>query len=213
MQHTPVAGMESRSIPLLVREAGVASIDASRRTFEVIWTTGAPVVRRDFWTDETWIEELVVSPSAIRMERLTSGAAPFMSEHWRGMGVVDRAWLTGGEGRALIRFPKAGIDQDADRTFALIEDRIRQNVSFGYRVHKFEQERNADNRLVRRAVDWEPYEISTVTIGADPSARVRSEERGSFDCAFVTRGGTPAAATAASIAARMRMRAAGLRCA
>ncbi|WP_276199041.1 hypothetical protein [Chelatococcus sp. XZ-Ab1] len=207
MKHQKPTGVENRSIPLLVREAGVTSIDGGRRTFEVIWTTGAPVLRRDFWTDELFVEELVVSPNAIRMERLASGAAPFLSEHWRGMGVVERAWLDGSQGRALIRFPKAGIDADADRTFALIDDGIRKNVSVGYRVHRFEQERDADNRLVRRAVDWEPYEISSVTVGADPNARVRSEDRGSFDCTFETRAATIGTA---SIATRMRMRAAGL---
>jgi len=207
MKHESAARIEERSIPLMARDAAVESLDTGRRTFEVIWTTGAPVVRRDFWTDETWIEELVVSPNALRMERLTSGAAPFMSEHWRGMGVVERAWLNGAEGRALIRFPKAGIDPEADRTFALIEDGIRKNVSVGYRVHKFEQERNDKNQLIRRAVDWEPYEISTVTIGADPSAQVRSAERGTFACTFVSRALTPDPNTQA-IAARMRMRAA-----
>lgn len=210
MKHDTAERIEERSIPLMVREAAVESLDAGKRTFEVIWTTGAPVVRRDFWTEETWIEELVVSPNAIRMERLTSGAAPFLSEHWRGMGVVERAWLNGGQGRALVRFPKVGIDPDADRTFALIEDRIRPNVSVGYRVHKFEQERNDKNQLIRRALDWEPYEISTVTIGADPNARVRSEERGSFACNFVSRGDTSASRSQA-IAARMRMRGAQLR--
>jgi hypothetical protein len=208
MKHETAARIGEHAIPLMVREATVESLDTGRRTFEVIWTTGAPVVRRDFWTDETWTEELVVSPTAIRMERLASGRAPFLNEHYRGMGVVERAWLNGPEGRALIRFPKAGIDVEADRTFALIEDGIRSNISCGYRVHKFEQERDAQNRLIRRAVDWEPYEISTVTIGADPTAQVRSAERGAFACQFV---GSPAPARGAqAIATRMRMRAAQL---
>lgn len=200
--HT-AARNEQRAIPLMTRDANVAVIDAGKRTFEVIWTTGAPVLRRDFWSDETWTEDLVVSASAIRMERLASGAAPFLSEHHRGMGVVERAWLVGGEGRALIRFPKEKIDEDADRVFALIEDRIRQNVSVGYRVHKFEQSRDAENRLIRRAVDWEPFEISSVTIGADPTAKVRSDDQGGYACAFVTDG--PLANSHAA-AARMRMR-------
>ncbi|MGC2774330.1 MAG: prohead protease/major capsid protein fusion protein, partial [Bradyrhizobium sp.] len=78
--------------------------------------------------------------------------------------------------RALIRFPKAGIDAAADRMFALVTDKIIRNVSVGYsidevRVVEPTKEGEVEKRIITR---WTPFEVSFVTIPADAGAQVRA---------------------------------------
>lgn len=49
-------------------------------------------------------------------------------------------------------------------------------VSIGYQVHRFEVTKQAGAPELWRAVDWTPFEISAVPIGADPAAGFRSEK-------------------------------------
>jgi len=50
---------------------------------------------------------------------------------------------------------------------------IRRHVSVGYRVHKMILEsRSDDGDEVYRVTDWEPYEISLVSVPADPSVGI-----------------------------------------
>jgi HK97 family phage major capsid protein len=55
-----------------------------------------------------------------------------------------------------------------------VKDGILRNVSVGYRIHKFlVDEETSENR----AIDWEPMEISMVTVPADASSQVgRADE-------------------------------------
>ncbi len=186
--------------PLSVRALFEPStLDREKRTVEVTWSAGARVLR-GFW-DRFW-EELSLDPKHVRMDRLNNGA-PYLADHNAYSvadqpGVVERAWLTKGDdgqpvGRALVRFVKAGVDLEADRLFEKIADGIVANTSVGYRVHKFEKISDAEDGIpVMRAVDWTPHEISSVTIGADDAAGVRSATRGEFNpCEFITRGEAP----------------------
>ncbi|HAI58584.1 MAG TPA: peptidase S14 [Xanthomonadaceae bacterium] len=153
-----------------------ATFIAESRTVEVVWTAGAVVVRYDHNTGEYYNEELGVSTSAIDMSRLASGAAPVLNSHgtWSlddQIGVVERAWLDGNVGRALIRLSGredvAGIVQD-------IRDGIIRNISVGYSVQTYEITRDAGNKLpTYRATRWTPMELSFVTVPADAGAATR----------------------------------------
>lgn len=165
------------------------SLNEDQRTIEVIWTTGERVSRWGIYQ-----EELSLDPGAVRMGRITSGRAPFLDCHsgWSTssvVGVVVSASIDGGEGRALIRFVKG--DADADLIWNKIRQGILCNVSVGYVVHRFEQiEGGIDTVPVIRAVDWEPYEISIVPMGADSAAAVRSAAGGlpgEYPCTFALR--------------------------
>src|SRR5262245_61487298 len=76
-------------------EVGAESIDLNRRTFDVTFTSGAPVLQRNFWTGEQWLEILSLDPKHVRSKRLNSGNAPFLNAH-QGydatniLGVVQR---------------------------------------------------------------------------------------------------------------------------
>lgn len=151
------------------------SVDTDARTVELTWTTGAKG-RRWSWDVGSYMEELDVSDGAVRLDRLNNGA-PLLDTHNQYqlsavLAVVERAWLEGGEGHALVRFSKR---EDADVVFKDVVDGILRNISVGYAVHRYEVVEEEDDKLpTYRAVDWEPLELSLVPIGFDDGAKVRS---------------------------------------
>ena len=180
---------KTHEIPALSMRASFspASVNTEKRTVEVVWTTGARVLR-GVW-DRYW-EELSLDPKHVRMGRLNNGA-PFLSDHDGSrvagtLGVVESAKLDGTRGTAVIRFAKAEDDPEADKVFRKIQDGIIQNVSVGYRVHKMEKVEDGDEEIpVFRATDWEPYEISAVSMGADDGAGFRSNSTDKNPCLFI----------------------------
>lgn len=178
---TPKTGDQTRDIRPLQRRASFqpGTANAEKRTVDVVWTTGAKVLRNSW--DGQFFEDLSLDPSHVRMGRLNNGA-PFLPNHdgsdvSRILGVVESARLEGNKGVATVRFAAEGISAEADKVFRLIQDGIAQNVSVGYRVHKFEKVDGSDAKTPTfRAVDWEPYEISAVPMGADDGAGFRSAE-------------------------------------
>ncbi len=156
-------------------EVRASSVDEDERTVEVTWTTGAGVPRRMPGLGRV-IEELEVSTSAIRLDRLNNGA-PFLNTHadWSlddVLGVVERAWIEGEEGRALIRFSDR---EDVEPIWRDVKAGIIRNISVGYRTHRYEviEEEGEPTRVIAR--DWEPTEISAVPIGADDQAGFRAD--------------------------------------
>ena len=91
---------ETLNLPLITREASLRLVrgEGDDMTIDVIWTTGATVQRRRYegWDDVVeYDEELVVTPGAVRMDRLNAGA-PFLDSHrsW-GLESVVGAVLPG----------------------------------------------------------------------------------------------------------------------
>jgi hypothetical protein len=151
------------------------TINVEERTVELVWTTGAMVKRAD-WARGEYMEELSLQPGAVRLDRLNKGG-PLLDAHdsyslRSQIGVVQRAWLNGSEGRALVKFSKRA---EVEPIFQDVIDGIYRNVSVGYKVHRKERDETGTTP-VERAVDWEPYELSLVPIPADAGAQVRSEE-------------------------------------
>ena len=168
---------KTHETPMLSLRAAVrpGSVDIDARTVELTWTTGAKG-RRWSWDVGSYMEELDVSEAAVRLDRLNNGA-PLLDTHNQYqlsavLAVVERAWLDGGEGHALVRFSKR---EDADVVFKDVVDGILRNISVGYAVHRYEVVEEEDDKLpTYRAVDWEPLELSLVPIGFDDGAKVRS---------------------------------------
>lgn len=164
--------------PAYVRAALASeTFDEEARTVEVTWSTGAEVTRYD-WETGRYIEALSMQPKHVRLDRLNAGAS-VLDNHssWGGvrsiLGVVERAWLENGEGRAKLRFSTRADVQDI---VADVRAGIIRHVSIGYRVHKFRDDTEKDSNVKRKtAIDWEPFEVSLVTVPADARAGVRSE--------------------------------------
>lgn len=152
-----------------VRESGEIVVD-------ITWTTGAQVRRYDWWEDEEFIEELDIDGADL--SRLNTGA-PFLRDHRATtdnvIGVIDKAWIEEGEGRATVRFSQR---DDAAQYAKDVQAGVLRNVSVGYQIREFERiEPTGDNKLpIYRATDWLPMEVSLVAIGADAGAQVRSSE-------------------------------------
>lgn len=163
------------------------AIDADARTVTLVFTAGATVRRRRYVGWDTVIpfdETLLVSRAAVNLDRLNAGAPvleshAYYSTHGQ-LGVVERAWIEGKEGKATVRFPSPGIDERADRMFGMVSDRIIKNVSVGYSIDKLRIVEPAKKGEVEQhiAERWTPFEISFVTIPADPEAGVRSADTG-----------------------------------
>lgn len=147
------------------------------RTIEIVWSTGARVQRQS-WVDGTYYEELSLEPSALRLERLNLGA-PILDNHDSyslsdQVGVVERAWVEAGEGRAIIRMSKRS---EVDGLWQDIRDGIVRNISVGYSIYEYTLVEERDGVPVYRATDWEPYELSFVPIPADMKSQVRAAGR------------------------------------
>lgn len=182
----------TRELPPLSMRATIrpGSVDIEKRTFDVIWTTGARVLR-GFWDQH--YEELSLDPKHVRMQRLNNGA-PLLESHdgyrlGSVLGVVEpgSAKLDGKQGTATVRFAKAEDDPEADKVFRKVVDGIIQNLSVGYRTFKMEKIVSGEGEIpVMRAVDWEPYELSVVAMGADDGAGFRSAtDRAPNQCVIV----------------------------
>lgn len=191
----PTEHVVSQKLPPLTLRATVAPVaDPESRAVDVIFTTGAEVERRD-WLGGRWLESLEVSERAIRLGRLNDGAALLDSHSaWSvadQLGVVEpgSARIVDGHGVARVRFSKKPA---AEQVLADVRDGIVRNVSVGYRVHKYErtpadEESHTPER--RRAVDWEPFEISAVPMGADGGAHFRDARAETREpCLIVTKG-------------------------
>lgn len=188
--------------PLYVRADVVpGSLNEEARTVDVVWTTGARV-RRYSWFDGPWIEELSTDPKHVRMGRLQSGRAPVFLQHNAydpdmHQGVVERAAIKVGEGTATLRFLRSSADPkgpqflEAEKTWEKIRQGVLTSVSVGYRTYRSEKVEETDGVPVMRATDWEPMEISPVSMPADDGAHMRSASQQTNTCQFITRGEAP----------------------
>lgn len=187
---TPVA------LPMQLRRAPIlpATVNTEARSVDVVFTTGAAVRRRRWtgWDTSVPFDEILeVSDRAVDLTRLNAGA-PALDSHsvWSShsqVGVVERAWIEGKEGKATIRFPREGLDQAADRMFGLISDGIIRNVSVGYSIERVKVvEPAAKGEVEQRIVErWTPLEVSFVTVPADPRAQVRAADQASYPVEIV----------------------------
>ncbi|ARJ70738.1 peptidase U37 [Paracoccus contaminans] len=184
------------ALPMQLRRAPIlpATVNSEARSVDVVFTTGAAVRRRRWtgWDTSVPFDEILeVSDRAVDLTRLNAGA-PALDSHsvWSShsqVGVVERAWIEGKEGKATIRFPREGLDQAADRMFGLISDGIIRNVSVGYSIERVKVvEPAAKGEVEQRIVErWTPLEVSFVTVPADPRAQVRAADQASYPVEIV----------------------------
>ncbi|MBF0341829.1 MAG: peptidase U37 [Magnetococcales bacterium] len=175
-------------LPMQIRSANFVpgSVNAEARTVELIWSTGATVRRRDWMTGVPYDETLSLEVSSVDLGRLNGGAPLLDSHHAAALegiiGVVERAWIADGVGRAVVRFSQR---EDVAAIFKDVCDGILRNISVGYTVRKYEITEESGKVPLWRAVDWIPLELSVVPIGADPGAGFRSSEPGKNPCLMI----------------------------
>lgn len=156
----------------LNRAMTVSSFDADKRTVELAFSSE--------FEGERWfgIEILDHDPASVRLDRLRDGGAALVDHNWSDqVGVVESVSIGADRrGRAVVRF---GRSARASEIFQDVIDGIRKHVSVGYRVHGAKlQETRSDGTDVYRMTDWEPLEISFVSVPFDHSVGVgRSMEK------------------------------------
>lgn len=142
-----------------------STLNVEARTVEVAVSSEFPV-RRYFG-----MEILDHSPEAVDLGRLKA-AAPLLDMHdrWTQIGVVEDAWLDDDRKlRARVRYSK---NPHAEEVWQDVVDKIRQNISVGYDPKAMRLERTEGDLKFYRVISWEPYEVSNVSIPADPTVGV-----------------------------------------
>lgn len=169
------------NLPALTRAADLlpTTLDEQDRSIEVVWSTGARVRRQPFF-GEPFDEELSMDSANVRLERL-NGGAPLLKVHDLGtlesiIGSVvpGTARIENGRGLARVRLSER---DDINSIWDDIRSGHIRAVSIGYQVHRYEITRPDNGPELWRAVDWTPFEISAVPVGADPAAGFRSVDR------------------------------------
>jgi HK97 family phage major capsid protein/HK97 family phage prohead protease len=140
--------------------------DANDRSRKFSFSSEQPVSR---WFGQEILDH---DPKSVRTDFINSGRAPFLLNHDRDaqpVGVIEKGTVKIGKdkvGRGSVRFGKTPTAQDA---LTNVDDGILCNTSVGYRVHEMRYDGEKDGEDTYRVIDWEPHEVSGVTIPADTS--------------------------------------------
>lgn len=146
------------------------AIDEEARTATLAFASETPYER--WWG----VEILDVSSTSMRQGRLRSGANLLMDHDTRDVvGVVESVEIGADRvARAVVRFGKS---VRAEEVWQDVREGIRRNVSVGYMIHKAVLVETVEGVETYRVTDWEPFEVSLVSVPADASVGVgRSAE-------------------------------------
>ena len=165
-------------LPALRRAADLlpSTLNEEDLSIEVVWSTGSRVRRQPLF-GEPFDEELSMDPASVRLERLNAGG-PVLKVHDTsslesviGSVIPGSARVENGRGIARVRFSDR---EDVAPIWSDISSGHIRAVSIGYQVHRYDVTRSPNGPEVWRAVDWTPFEISAVPVGADPAAGFRA---------------------------------------
>ena len=142
-----------------------AAINDDARTVELAFASETAVER--YWGYEV----LDCAQQSIRLGRMTTGANLLCDHNARDVVGVVESVTVGGDRvvRAVVRF---GRSPRAEEIWQDVRDGIRRNVSFGYFIHRAVLVESKDDQDTFRVTDWEPFEVSLVSIPADPTVGV-----------------------------------------
>lgn len=161
------------------RESTIDNVDTDSRTVELSFSSETPYGR---WFGD---EILCHDEECINLERFNNGLGTALFNHDRGavVGHVEKVWIEDNRGKALVRFDE---DEKSDMIFKKVQSGTLQGVSVGYSIKRYEvlddkdsissngRFKGPDTYVV---TDWEPLEISIVSVPADPTVGVgRSAE-------------------------------------
>ena len=133
-----------------------AMVDDATRTIEIPVSSENPVTR--WWGNEI----LSHTPNAVNLSRLNDGGG-FLFNHDPEdyIGVSERAYLKNGRLYCKLRFD---THPEAERIYQSVRSGILRNVSIGYSIDEIEEFEEGYN-----VTRWTPFEVSVVTIPADPT--------------------------------------------
>jgi HK97 family phage major capsid protein len=141
------------------------SINEEARTAVLAFASETPYER--YWG----IEILDCTAASMRLGRMGSGANLLCDHDQRDVvGVVESVEIGADRvARAVVRFGKS---ERAEEVWQDVRDGIRRNVSVGYMIHKAVLVESSEGVETYRVTDWEPFEVSLVSVPADASVGV-----------------------------------------
>lgn len=118
---------------------------------------------------DRWFGTEILShdPSAIRLERMKSGAMPLLFNHNPDdpVGMIDAGQVK----NARLMVDAHLFDTPRAQEVAAMVNGGLRNISIGYRLHTVEEDTKSQTFT---ATDWEPYEASIVSVPADPTVGI-----------------------------------------
>ena len=133
------------------------------RTLEFPFASEAPVERY------YGMEVLSMDDKSMDLSRLNDGA-PLLYQHDadRIVGVVQKAYIKNKRAYARVKLANNELGREMQE---LIKDGIIRNVSFGYKINAMEADEST-SPVTYRATNFQPFEISLVTVPADASVGI-----------------------------------------
>lgn len=160
------------------RETTIDQVDTDSRTVELSFSSETPYGR---WFGD---EILCHDEECINLERFSNGLGTVLFNHDRDavVGHIKKVWLEDNRGKALVRFD---TDEQSETIFQKVQSGTLQGVSVGYAIYRYEVLEDEDTKSTNGrfngpayvVTDWEPLEISIVSVPADATVGVgRSAE-------------------------------------
>ena len=160
------------------RETTIDQVDSDNRTVELSFSSETPYGR---WFGD---EILCHDEECINLERFSNGLGTVLFNHDRDavVGHIEKVWLEDNRGKALVRFD---TDEQSETIFQKVQSGTLQGVSVGYAIYRYEVLEDEDTKSTNGrfngpayvVTDWEPLEISIVSVPADATVGVgRSAE-------------------------------------
>ena len=160
------------------RETTIDHVDTDSRTVELSFSSETPYGR---WFGD---EILCHDEECINLERFNNGLGTVLFNHDRDavVGHIEKVWLEDNRGKALVRFD---TDEQSETIFQKVQSGTLQGVSVGYAIYRYEVLEDEDTKSTNGrfngpayvVTDWEPLEISIVSVPADATVGVgRSAE-------------------------------------
>jgi HK97 family phage major capsid protein/HK97 family phage prohead protease len=168
-----------------------AAINEEARTATLAFASETPYER--YWG----IEILDINATAMRQGRLRSGANLLVDHDTRDVvGVIESVEVGADRvARATVRFGKSAR---AEEVWSDVRDGIRRNVSVGYMIHKAQLVETKEGVETYRVTDWEPFEVSLVSVPADPTVGIGRSLDAGTDAQDLPAAAGPAARAAAT---------------
>ena len=155
-------------------------------TARFVFSSEYPVLRYDYWEDEAFYEVLSHDPSSVNTQRVTEGVCPVLWNHnWDlQRGIVKSVNFTDGKASCYVEYDD---NEDGKDLCHLVQKGTRTGVSFMYQVHDEYTELPMKEAValiekyglsdkgyypVRVSKNWEIFEISHVSVPADPTVGV-----------------------------------------
>ena len=137
--------------------------DAEDRMLEFSFASERPVERY------YGMEVLSMDEKSMDLTRLNDGA-PLLYQHDadRIVGVVQKAYIKNKRAYARVKLANNELGREMQE---LIKDGIIRNVSFGYKINSMEADEST-TPVTYRATNFQPFEISLVTVPADESVGI-----------------------------------------